>query len=115
MVHHGFGIVEVGSARTPDDVARDISNRKETIFAHVVERLDMRAKPSNVIWEFDPERLAKEMTHEQLVKEINEIDGVHKGKAVIWIILRSYKNGERRKKPRDYPGEPPKEERSKGT
>lgn len=96
MVHHGFGGTETGSAKTPDDVAREISKRKETIYAHVVE-----GKP-NVIWEFDPDRLAKAMTHEQLVKEINEIDGVHKGKTVIWTILRSYKNGKLKDKPHEY-------------
>ena len=108
MVHHGFGVTETGSAKTPDDVAREISERKETIFAHIVESDDMPRKPFNVIWEFDPDRLAKVMTHEQLVKEINEIPGVHKGKTVIWTILRSYKNGKPSRKPRDYPGEPPK-------
>ena len=110
MVHHGFGGTEVGSAKTPDDVACEISKRKETIFAHVVESHDIPGKPFNVIWEFDPDRLPEEMTHEQLVKEINEIPGVHKGRTIIWTILRSYKNGKPRKKPRDYPGEPPEEE-----
>lgn len=109
MVHHGFGGTEAGSdLGRAHKVAKEISNRPDTIFAHVVKGKNMQATQFNVIWEFDPERLPKEMKLEDLVEAINRIDGVHKDITTAWIIQQTYQNGEPVRKPRHIPGEPEK-------
>ncbi len=86
MTDHGFFGTKAGSPIDVDDIAREVSKIPGVIFAHVVE-----GPRYNIMVEIDPRKPRK--THEDLLEEIYEVEGVHKEKTDVWRILRSYKNG----------------------
>jgi len=104
MTSHGFGGVRIKSKKlTPKmiaDLARQISNIKPIVWAHVVlDRSASSERKENeryaIIFEFDElDKECYEMNHSELR---GKIEGIrlpgHEITADLWVIQRSYHNG----------------------
>jgi len=99
MTSHGFGIVRVSSAAPTaamiDDLAKQISQIRPVVWAHVVSDKNERY---SIAFEFDElNKACYEMKHAKLQEIIGEVSEKyapgHQIAVELWVIRRSYHNG----------------------